>query len=79
MPEELDPNIAEGLVTSAIGRLQPTRGEKVVSTRGALKQAIMDAVREAYGIGLLAGEKRRLRETTRRGSANRPAWMYIRL
>ncbi len=79
MPDELDPNIADRLVYSAISRLQPARGEKVFSTRRSLKQAILDAVREAYEIGLLAGEKRPLSETTRPGSANRPAWMDIRL
>ena len=79
MPDELDPNIADRLVSSAISRLQPARGEKVISTRGALKQVILDVVREADGIGLLAGEKRRLIETTLPGSANRPGWMDIRL
>ena len=79
MLNDLDPKIAERLVSGIISRLQPTRGEKVISTRVALKQAILDAVREAYGIGLLADEKRRLGEATRPGSANRPAWMDIRL
>jgi hypothetical protein len=78
MPE-LDPNIADRLVSSAISRLRPTRGEKVVSTRGALKQAILATAQEAYEIGLLAGEKRRLGQRTRSGSAGRPAWMDTRL
>lgn len=76
---ELDPNIAERLASNAISRLQRTSGENVVCTRSALKQTILDAVQEAYEIGLLAGEKRRLGESTRPGSANRPAWMDIRL
>lgn len=79
MPDELDPNIAERLASGAISRLQPARGEKVISTRGALKQVILDVVREAYGIGLLAGEKLRLIESSLPGSANRPGWMDIRL
>jgi hypothetical protein len=37
MLNDLDPKIAERLLSSVIGRLQPTRGEKVVSTRVALK------------------------------------------
>jgi hypothetical protein len=79
MPDELDPKIAERLASSAIGRLEPTRGQKVVSTREALKQVILEVAQEAYEIGLLADEKRRLGELTRPGSAGRPAWMDIRL
>jgi hypothetical protein len=69
MTDELDPNIAERLVFSAIGCLQPTRGEKVVSTRGALKEAILRVVQEAYEIGRLASEKERLSEVTRPGKS----------
>lgn len=79
MLNDLDPKIAERLVSSVIGRLQPARGEKVVSTRGALKEAILWVVQEAYEIGRLAGEKERLGEVTRPGSSDRPAWMDIRL
>jgi hypothetical protein len=79
MVDELDLKIADHLVSSAISRLQPTRGEKVVSTRGSLKQVILCTAQEAYEIGLMAGKKRRLDERTRLGRANRPAWMDIGL
>jgi hypothetical protein len=79
MPDELDRKIAENVVLSAIGRLQPMRGGKVVSSRAALRAVILDAIQEAYEIGVLAAEKRQFGELTRRGSANRPAWMDIRL
>jgi hypothetical protein len=79
MSEELDRKIAEYVAFGAIGRLQPTRGGKVVSSRAALRQVILDAIQEAYEIGILAGEKRQFGELIRPGSANRPAWMDIRL
>jgi hypothetical protein len=55
------------------------RGGKVVSSRAALRAAILDAIQEAYAIGVLAAEKRQFGELTRPGSASRPAWMDIRL
>jgi hypothetical protein len=79
MPDELDRKIADDVVFSAIGRLRPMRGGKVVSSRAALRAAILDAIQEAYQIGVLAAEKRQFGELTRQGSANRPAWMDIRL
>jgi hypothetical protein len=48
MPVELDPKIAEDVVFSAIGRLQPMRRGKVVSSRAALRATILDAIQEAY-------------------------------
>ena len=79
MPDELDRGIAERVTFGAIGRLLPMRGGKVVTSRAALRPVILDAIQEAYEIGILAGEKRRFGEITRPGSANRPAWMDIRL
>ena len=79
MPDELDREIAECVAFSAIGRLQPMRGGKVVTSRAALRPVILDVIQEAYEIGILAGEKRQFAETTRGGSANRPAWTDIRL
>jgi hypothetical protein len=76
---ELDRKIAENVVLSAIGRLQPMRGGKVVSSRAALWATILDAIQEAYEIGVLAAEKRQLGELMRPGIANRPAWMEILL
>ena len=79
MPDELDRKIADDVVFSAIDRLRPMRGGKVVSSRAALRAVIPDAIREAYEIGVLAAEKRQFEELARPGSANRPAWMDIRL
>jgi len=79
MPDELDRKIAEDVASSAIDRLRPMRGGKVVSSRAALRATILDAIQEAYEIGVLAAEKRQFGELTRPGSANRPAWMDIRL
>jgi hypothetical protein len=79
MPDEINRKIAEDVVFSAIGRLQPMRGGKVVTSRRALRAVILDAIKEAYEIGVLAAEKRQFGELTRPGSANRPAWMDIRL
>jgi hypothetical protein len=77
MPDKLDPTIADRLASSAIGCLQPTRGEKVVSPRGVLKEAILWVVQEAYEIGRLAGEKERLSETPDRvARTGLPGWTY---
>lgn len=58
MPDELDRKIADDVAFSAIGRLRPVRGGKVVSSRAALRAVILDAIQEAYEIGVLAAEKR---------------------
>jgi hypothetical protein len=79
MPDELDRKIADDVVFSAIGRLRPMRGGKVVASRAALRAVILDAIKEAYEIGVLAAEKRQFEELTRAGSTNRLAWMDIRL
>lgn len=79
MPDELDRKIADDIAFSAIGRLRPVRGGKVASSKAALRAAILDAIQEAYAIGVLAAEKRQFWELTRAGNANRPAWMDIRL
>jgi len=79
MPDEFDRKIADDVVFSAIGRLRPMRGGKVVSSRAALRAVILDAIQEAYEIGVLAAEKRQFAKLTRPGSASRPTWMDIRL
>src|SRR5258708_11830848 len=78
MSGELDPKIRERLVFSAICRLPPTRGDKILCNRGVLKQAILRVVQEAYEIGRLAGEKERLGDVTRPGNSDRPALLDIR-
>jgi hypothetical protein len=79
MPSELDPKIADYLVTTAISSLWALPNEKIVCTRRALRQAFLAIAQEAYGLGVLAGEETRLRESTTPGSADRPSWMDIRL
>src|ERR1035441_3384467 len=79
MPSELDPKIADYLVTTAVSTLWALPNEKIVCTRRALRQAFLAAAQEAYGLGFLAGEETRLRESTAPGSAGRPTWMDIRL
>jgi len=79
MPNELDPGIAEQLVTSTISSLNPTRANKVICTKRALHSALLAAVREAHSIGFLAGQGKQHEQLTRIGSPERPAWMDIRL
>ena len=79
MPSELDPKVADSLVLTAVSSLWTLPSEKILCTRRALKEALLAAVQEAYGIGFLAGQELRLRESTRPGSADRPSWMDIRL
>ena len=79
MSTELNSKMADRIVFSAIAGLWPSRGEMVVCARQALKQAFLAVAQEAFDIGLLAGQETRLRETTLPGSADRPAWMDIRL
>lgn len=58
MPDELDQRIAEDVAFGAIGRLQPKRGGKVVSSRAELRATILELIQEAYAIGVLAAESR---------------------
>ena len=79
MPIELDSKLADRIVASAMCRLNPTPGNKILCTKTALKQAILAAVDEAHEIGFLAGQKEQYGELTPPGSPDRPAWMDIRL
>jgi hypothetical protein len=79
MPSQLDPKIAARLASSAVFGLRLSKGEQVLCTRRALKQAFLAGAQEAYEVGFLAGQEIRLRENTRPGSADRPSWMDIRL
>ncbi len=76
---ELDPQIAERIVFSAMSSLNPPRGNKVLCTKRALHEAFLAVAHEAYGIGFLAGQEDQFAEFTRPGSPDRPAWMDIRL
>jgi hypothetical protein len=75
----LDDRIAERIVGTAMCRLNPTYGNKILCTKAALKDAIMSALDEAHEIGFLAGQKEQYGEHTPPGSPDRPAWMDIRL
>jgi hypothetical protein len=77
MPNELDPGIAEQLVTSTISSLNPPRGNKVMCTKRALHSALLAAVQEAHSIGFLAGQRKQHEQLTRVGVPARPALMDI--
>src|SRR3974390_601157 len=79
MPVGLGARLAERIVGTAMCRLNPTPGNKILCTKTALKQAILAAVDEAHEIGFLAGQKEQYAYITRPGSPDRPAWMDIRL
>ena len=79
MPIGLDARLAERIVGTAVCRLRPTPGTKILCTKAALKQAILAAVDEAHEIGFLAGQREQYGELTPPGSPDRPGWMDIRL
>lgn len=79
MPSEIDPQIADALVITAVSSLWPYPGEKVLCTRRALRQAFLVVAQEAHQIGFLAGQEMRFRKSTRLGSTDKPSWMDIRL
>ena len=63
MPGRLHARLAERIVGTAMCRLNPTPGNKILCTKAALKQAILAAVDEAHEIGFLAGQQRTVRRT----------------
>jgi hypothetical protein len=79
MRKEIDPRIAENLITTAVSRVWATPSDRIVCTRRVLKEAIAAAIHHAYEIGFLAGKEADLGDSTRPGSADRPQWMDIRL
>jgi hypothetical protein len=79
MPSEIDPKIADSLVLTAVSSLWALPSEKIICTRGALKEALHAVIQEAYGIGFLAGQEMLFRESTSPGIAERPSWMDTRL
>ena len=79
MPDGLDARLAERFVGTAMCRLCPTPGNKILCTKAALKEAIVAAAEEAHEIGFLAGQKQQYAEITRPGSPDRAAWIDIRL
>jgi len=79
MRKEIDPRIAENIVTTAVSRVWFTPSDRIVCTRRVLREAIAAAIQNAYEIGFLAGQEVDLRNRTRPGSVDRPPWMDIRL
>jgi hypothetical protein len=79
MPREIDSQIADRLVSTALSNLGSPHGNKRVCTRRALDAALLAAIREAHEIGFLAGQQERYADATRPGNPARPAWMDIRL
>jgi len=79
MPVGLDARLAERIVGTAMCRLHPTSGNKILCTKAELRQAILAAVEEAHETGFLAGQKEQYGTLTQPGSPDRPAWMDIRL
>ena len=73
MPIRLDPRLADRIVDIALYRLHPTRGNKILCTKKALKESILAAVGEAYEIGFLGSLKEQYAELTRPGGPERPA------
>ena len=53
----LDARLADRIVGTAMCRLNPTYGNKILCTKAALKQAIREALDEAHEAGFLAGQK----------------------
>lgn len=65
MPSELESKLADNIVLTAASSLWALPSEKIICTRRALKQAFLAVAQEAYGIGFLAGQEMRFRESTR--------------
>ena len=79
MPEELDPHVAEDLVSGAMRFLPRTSGDQVVCTKRQLHDSMLRLVHEVYAMGYLAEQKDLLSSRTLREMADRPAWMDTRL
>lgn len=79
MPEEIDPAVADDLVSAAMGLLSLTPGKKVLCTKRQLRDCMLRLAQEAYAMGYLSEEKMYLGSRTLRDATERPAWMDIRL
>ena len=76
MPEELDPAVAETLVSSVMDFLPTIHGNKVLCTKRQLRECMLRLAQEAYATGFLLGQKE---QAYLLGKEHRPAWMDIRL
>ena len=79
MPEELDPAVAENLVSGAMAFLPLTGGSKVLCMKRQLRECLLTLAQEAYAMGFLSGQKEQFGSLVLAGAAERPAWMGIRL
>jgi len=79
MRKDIDPRIAEIFVTTAVSRVCATPSDRIICTRHVLREALAAAIEHAYEIGFLVGQEADLRDSTRPGSTDRPAWMDIHL
>jgi len=79
VPKELDAAVAENLVSSAMGFLPLTPGEKMLCTKRQLRECLLTLAQEAYAMGFLAGQKEQFLSHVVAGAAERPAWMDISL
>lgn len=75
MSRELDPRLAERLVLTAMCRLNPTPGNKVLCMKSALHEAFLAIAREAHEVGYPAGHQAQHGEILRPGNPSRPAWI----
>jgi hypothetical protein len=79
MSEEIDPALANDLVSEAMSLLPLAPGKKVLCTKRQLRDCMLRLAQEAYAMGYLSEEKMYLGSRTLRDLTERPAWMDIRL
>jgi hypothetical protein len=79
MPEEIDPAVANDLVSDAMSLLPLNPGKKVLCSKGQLQDCMLRLAQEAYAMGYLPEEKLYLGSRTLRDITERPTWMEIRL
>lgn len=79
MPEQLDPAVAQKLADRALHLVTLTPGNKVLCTKGLLRECFVTLAQEAYAMGFLASQKEQADSLVSSGAAERPAWMDIGL
>ena len=79
MPEEIDGTVAMDLVRSAMGALPLTHGNAILCTKRQLQSTMLRLTEEAHSIGFAKGRKAQFISLAVIDTAERPAWMDIRL
>lgn len=79
MRNEIDPQIAADIITTAVSRLWSSPSDRILCTRRNLREAVAAAIQHAYEIGVLAGQEASQNDVCRPGTPDRPLWMDIRL